>query len=96
MLTHDEKVIKAKQAAARAQARLQKLQSQERAADTATKVLVGALVLKIVKKQKNVTAREWILREMEKVEREHDKKRLEPLVSSLRAIQPAPAAVEQG
>ena len=95
-LTHDEKVAKAKQAVAQAAARLARLQKASRGEDTAQKVLVGAVVLAAVRDAKATGARKWLLDTIEKqATREHDKKRLAPLVAELRAIQAPVVGVQQ-
>lgn len=92
-LSHDEKVAKAKQQVAQAAAKLARLQKASRGEDTAQKVLIGAVVLAAVRDARATGARKWLLDTIEKhAVREHDKKRLAPLVAELRAIQ-APAAV---
>ena len=94
-LSHDEKVAKAKQAVAKAAAKLARLQKATRGEDTAQKVLVGALVLRFARDARQAATRKWLIEQISNVTREHDKKRLEPLVAELRAIQSPVVGVQQ-
>ena len=85
-VNYEEKLQKAKQAAARAQARLAKLQNVSRAQDTAHKVLVGAVIIAAAKEAGAVSVRKFLVGRLEAVSKPHDRERLAPLIAELKAM----------
>lgn len=69
---------------AETEAKLARLRKQSRSLEDGQKIILGGLLLNAAKSQPRI--REWLLKEaVERVTRDADKKRLDPLLAELRA-----------
>lgn len=70
---------------AEAEAKLARLREQSRKMENGQKIILGGMLINAAKK--NLKIRDWLLEEAEKsITRDVDKKRLEPLLDTLRTI----------
>ena len=68
-----------------AEDRLARLREQSRRTENGQKIILGGMLIHAARKDANIRA--WLLEEAEKsITREVDKKRLEPLLESLRRV----------
>lgn len=82
----DKRIAKAEQLKAQYEKEMALIRKAKRTEETGIKVIAGGLIVNAVRE--NSRLRDWFLKEVaEKVTREHDQKRLAPLLAELRSME---------